>query len=299
MSRSVVTRSPKEKSKAEKSIDSPPFDPDPREAIAGCLAGNSASFWQLYERFRRPIFRQCYRRLGNYWDAEDASQETFAAALTDLRRWPSAHTFEFWLHRICRNVCADIWRKRFAHKRRPEGGKVVLELPPFLAESGDPETDAIVREVREAAGHLEHDLREVVELRLVFRMTFREMAATIGIHDRTARKRFARARQALSRILASRGSVERCSAVEPAQAAPADKKRKRAVVRALDQFQVVNLERLTLEVRKLTGEPVLPKDVHADLEAMQEHGLAFSDRHDGSEVWAPTAFAKGGASCSF
>ncbi len=63
------------------------------------LAGDQASFRTLVEPYVREINVHCYRMLGSFHDAQDATEETL------LRAWRSLHTFQAraplreWLYR--------------------------------------------------------------------------------------------------------------------------------------------------------------------------------------------------------
>lgn len=191
------------------------FDaPDPRELIAACLAGNRIAFWQLWEHFQRPVFSRCLKAFRfNYHDAEDASQETFAAVLTCPASWPPAAEFPFWLNAVCRNVCVGVRRQRTASKRLPAGG--FHDLPEdndldLLPDADEAKRDYdLEHDLRLAIGVLPHHLREVVDLRFRWRLTYEEIADQLDINERTARKWFRRAARKLADILRERGVVTR------------------------------------------------------------------------------------------
>jgi RNA polymerase sigma-70 factor (ECF subfamily) len=70
-----------------------------------------AAFAPLYERYADPIFRHCYRRLGNRADAEDATSLTFQRALAGLKGF-HGETLRPWLFTIANNVVKDLQQKR-------------------------------------------------------------------------------------------------------------------------------------------------------------------------------------------
>jgi RNA polymerase sigma-70 factor (ECF subfamily) len=59
---------------------------DESDLIAAAQRDRRA-FAPLYARYALPIYRYCYRRLGNHEAAEDATSQTFVKALDALDRF--------------------------------------------------------------------------------------------------------------------------------------------------------------------------------------------------------------------
>ena len=102
------------------------------ELLQAALAGGQAQFTQLVEPYLREIHLHCYRMLGSFHDAQDATQETL------LRAWRSLATFQgrgplgAWLYRVATTTCLQLLRSR--PPRRPggnDGGPVVPSLEPY------------------------------------------------------------------------------------------------------------------------------------------------------------------------
>ena len=80
---------------------------------------------RFVDRFREPIFGLCLRMLGQWQDAEDASQETMLRALRHLGRWDRQRDLEPWLFAIAGNRCRTVIAKRAkAPKREPLLGEL-------------------------------------------------------------------------------------------------------------------------------------------------------------------------------
>jgi RNA polymerase sigma-70 factor (ECF subfamily) len=127
--------------------------PGPDELLAAALAGDQASFDVLVEPYVREIHVHCYRMLGSFHDAEDATQETL------LRVWRFLHTFQgrapmrAWLYRIATTTCLKAietrWRR---HAASGADGTDVPHLEPYPDRllddlpAGDPDPAAVAEQ---------------------------------------------------------------------------------------------------------------------------------------------------------
>jgi RNA polymerase sigma-70 factor (ECF subfamily) len=133
-----------------------------------------ADFAPLYERYADPIFRHCYRRLGNRPDAEDATCLVFQRALANLKGF-SGDSLRPWLFTIASIVIADHYCGRWP--TAPLDAALDLSDP-----APDPETTAIQsnrhRSLQTYLGQLPPDEQRAIELRLAG-MTGPEIAAVL------------------------------------------------------------------------------------------------------------------------
>ncbi len=135
-----------------------------------------SAFAPLYQRYYRPVFGYCHRRLGHPEAAADATSQTFARALTGIHGFRSG-SVAAWLFTIARNVVIDTVRSRRTH----------LDLDVAFHIAGDdplPEDEAIANDQQRALfaalRTLTPEQRHVVELRLAG-LTGPEIATVIGI----------------------------------------------------------------------------------------------------------------------
>lgn len=164
--------------------------------ILRCLAGESAAFQPLVERYYGPLFRVAARMLHNQEDARDATQTAFMKAYQSLGSLDRERRFFSWIYRILVNDCLNVLRAR--HQMVP------------LEAAGDraaPATDTLgtgeTRErIRAALLRLPPEQREVVVLRHFGDMSYAEMASALGLPEKTVKSRLFSGRQRLCELLA-------------------------------------------------------------------------------------------------
>jgi len=168
-----------------------------------------ARFEALYRKYLAQVYSCAYYELGDHHDAEDATERTFVAALTNLHRFEErarpadgngASTFRVWLFRIARNVVADRQRARF---RRPEEQ---LDAAASVADGAmDPAAQVARREEASAAWRaierLPGDRRRAVILRFVDEMSTSEIAGVLGRSEGAVRVLIHRALRSVARDL--------------------------------------------------------------------------------------------------
>src|SRR5262245_26233005 len=77
-------------------------------------------FGRLYDRYHDRIVRSCYYRLGEWSDAEDATNEIFARAFVRLKGFDDrGDGFAPWLFRIAHNEVVDRYRRRAVRAEVP------------------------------------------------------------------------------------------------------------------------------------------------------------------------------------
>jgi RNA polymerase sigma-70 factor (ECF subfamily) len=171
---------------------------------------------ELDERFEHEIMRHvdaAYNLslwlLRNPHDAEDATQAALYKAFRAFGRMRGADA-KPWLLAIVRNECLDLLNAR-AHRNRSEHS---AEDALDFAESpdSDPEEAAIqtldTEAVLCAINMLPVEFREVVILREIEELSYREIASVIGKPVGTVMSRLARARTRLQVMLSSAGDCK-------------------------------------------------------------------------------------------
>jgi RNA polymerase sigma-70 factor (ECF subfamily) len=146
--------------KYEAEVDIGPSD---AELVDGARHDRMA-FEPLYIRYADPIYRFCYRRLGDPDTAADATAQVFARALTALENFRGG-SFRAWLFTIAYHVVVDDIRGR--HPNLPLLAAEAMTDPSLR---GSPERTALEAEdratLRNALAQLPQDQQRIVELRL-------------------------------------------------------------------------------------------------------------------------------------
>ncbi len=172
-----------------------PQDQADGDVVARCLAGDTAAFAQLVERYERVLFSVALRMLGNPEDARDATQDAFVKVFQRLHDYKPEHRFFSWIYRILTNECLNALRAR-----RPQEP----DIPEMAITSGALEALELEerrRAVQTAIGALPADYRDVLILRHFAELSYEEVADTLAIPVKTVKSRLYTARQQLGQRL--------------------------------------------------------------------------------------------------
>jgi RNA polymerase sigma-70 factor, ECF subfamily len=90
---------------------------------------NTISDIQHLETYRSAITGHCYRMLGSFFDAEDATQEAMIRAWKGLDRFDGRASLKNWLYRIATNVCLDEIHNKGRRVRPMEEGPAFSSTP--------------------------------------------------------------------------------------------------------------------------------------------------------------------------
>ncbi len=173
------------------------------ELIALSVQGDMEAFGELIRLYENPIFNLTYRMLNDAAEAEDAAQEAFIRAYSNLHRYDVTRSFKTWLFSIASNHCIDRIRRR-----RLTLLSIDEPLPPHPALTSDqpqPEQSVIADEQSEVIDALLNELspeyRAAVVLRYWYEMSYQEIAEALSTTESAIKSRLFRARKMLADLI--------------------------------------------------------------------------------------------------
>lgn len=175
-------------------------------------AGDMTAFRELFDKYEKRIYVICFGIVRQREDALDMVQETFIKTYKSLSYFRHEANFYTWLYRIASNSCLDFLRKK-KRARNPEPLAEELGTDPetgdregVVLKSTDNPRETVLRKelaarIDAAIQSLPPDHRAVVLLREVEKLSYEEIAKTLGIQTGTVMSRLFYARKKLAEKL--------------------------------------------------------------------------------------------------
>ena len=161
---------------------------------------DESAFEAIFASLYRPALAVATQLLRDHSLAEDVEQTAFLKIISKRKTYNSRRQFEPWFYRILRNTCTDALRRKLTHKELT-GQDYALDTAATTAPR--------VHGVAEALEAVPADQRAVLELRIVHRMRFPQIAQALGITEEAAKKRAQRGLRLLRQTYRSAEGVSR------------------------------------------------------------------------------------------
>ena len=148
-----------------------------QDAVARMIRGDKTGLKEIYENYVGYIYRIIYEVLQNKENAEDVTSDFF------IRLWDKAEQFKpgnghkGYLAVIARNMAIDFLRK---HKKE-ELTELMQDLGTGAEESSVEQEVIEDMTIRQALDTLKPSERQVVSLKVLGELTFKEIAQCMGI----------------------------------------------------------------------------------------------------------------------
>ena len=175
-------------------------EPGENELVRECLSGDDHAFEILLRRFQGPVFNAILRMVRDRDEAEDLTQTAFLKAYEQLKSFDPRHKFFSWLYRIALNEALNYIKRR--RRLDPLDGQ-------WASAARSPEAALVgsdlSRHVQDALMSLSADYRTVLVLRHFEGCSYDEIAAIVGVPEKTVKSRLFSARSQLKERLEARG----------------------------------------------------------------------------------------------
>jgi len=184
------------------------------ELLTAFKAGDPEALGELMVRHKAPVYGYLVRITGRAEAADDIFQEVFLKLVHNPGAYNEREKFKAWLFTVARNAAMDHFRRETARHEVPlpdgdwrpeeEGG---TGGPPEAAISPEPGPDKaldsklLAERLAGALEKLSEDQREVFYLRHYSELSFKEIAAMLGLPIGTVLARMSRAADHLRKEL--------------------------------------------------------------------------------------------------
>lgn len=151
---------------------------------------DSNAFNQIVSFYIKPALTVARQIVLDEALAEDAVQESFLRVIRKRDQYIPGSPFSCWFYAIVRNVCVDILRKRAREKEMLKNAAIIIKPGKLQTE---------LSEIPKILDSLASSERDILILRIIHDLGFRDIAVALGISEEAAKKR---AQRALKRLRA-------------------------------------------------------------------------------------------------
>ena len=183
------------------------------ELLRAVKAGDATAYRGLVEKYQGRVYSMVYGMLRNREDARDVAQEAFVKAYRNLASFRLESSFYTWLYRIAMNVAIDHVRKR---KRQAssgfdegiatrDGDGMISESHHATSPAKALERKQLYKRIMDALEKLPADQKQVILLRELEGLSYKEISDIMGIPEGTVMSRLFYARKKMQKLLTSDG----------------------------------------------------------------------------------------------
>ncbi len=185
---------------------------DDAAMIAAVRAGDATAYRGLVEKYQGRLYTVIYGVVRHREDATELTQEAFVKAFRNLDAFRGDSRFYTWLYRIGMNKAIDHTRRR---KRSPiqdmdedvslrDADRGIADANPSQSPRRALERKQLYTAIMDALDTLSEQHKEVVLLREVEGMSYKDIADTLEVAEGTVMSRLFYARKKLAAVLEER-----------------------------------------------------------------------------------------------
>ena len=173
------------------------------EQVQRALDGDAGTFRAIMQTHNRRLYRIARSILRDNADAEDAVQEAYVSAFTNLASYRGEGTLKSWLSRIVVNESLGRMRQRhstidLAALEHRQSEAQIIQFPQSTLNDDPERTTAqrqIIHLVEQATDNLPEAFRLVFVARVIEGMSIEETSELLSVKPETVKTRLHRARQ--------------------------------------------------------------------------------------------------------
>lgn len=179
------------------------------ELVEAVQKGDGTAYRALVEKYQGRIYAVIYGMVRNREDARDLTQEAFVKAYRNISGFRSDAKFYTWLYRIAMNLTIDFTRRRKRNpvttvedevaERSSDGG--VAEVHRIQSPGKALERKQLYRAIMDALEELPEQQKQVILLREIEGLSYKEISEIMGIAEGTVMSRLFYARKRLQTLL--------------------------------------------------------------------------------------------------
>ena len=192
-------------------------DTPDKDLVSRSQGGSQEDFAQLYNRYKARIFNYLYGYLGNFYDAQDLTQEVFISAYNNISSLKDADSFSSWLYMIATNLAKNhILRNKRKGDRSldavigPDSDTELGEIIPDLKTGPDKELDKEIlqQSIQDTLDRLPTIYREILLLCDVEGLSYEEASKILNCKVGTIGSRLSEARNKFREIFKARNGAD-------------------------------------------------------------------------------------------
>lgn len=163
--------------------------------IKNIISGDEEALNLLVKKYYNLVYGFVYRKIGNYHQSYDITQEVFIKVMKSIKRYKHKKNFVNWLLKITVNHCNDYYRR---NKNKED---VSIDKYYDIKSSSDPHEELLGKIdseiIRKLVLSLPDYQRDVLILRFYNDLKFKEIAFITKTSESTAKSRY---RQGIDRL---------------------------------------------------------------------------------------------------